>query len=822
MRDRSYLFFPLFFILASHLISCKTNQEITYWDVIDQNSVLVFETVHPPKVTEKSILPFLKVSSTSFAVALQNISKNDYDLIYTYTLQEEEYALLLSSALKQPNQKIANRFYSGFEIKELRDNASKVTLAFAYIKGVFVISESSFLIENSIRVFENKERINFKTKNKSLFQFASIKSDAGNLFVNVSQLSVSTLINSQLKKSVPILQNLAESSVLDVKVDAGLTSMNGFTLDSTSNGIGLSAFQDQKAVKFGMARFIPNYSRSLVYYGVSDLKRFSQSLNDSNLVKLNFQDELAVCSISQEQNKFIIIIKLANQDIANFDSENYSESYSGYEIRSLKRGVLSRSFDQLIPKDTFDFFTIKDDYAFLSKDIDELKSLIDAIESDDTWGKSLAFQQFHERGLQESNVSLFFRDPVIPIDGVNEKWKPLIDSLQVSSISWASIQFSALDNHFYTSVNLATSAKGEKSSGKFKTSGSFRLQNSIAAGFAVKNHSTGGSELILQDSTFRISLFSSDNGTLWQYQLNAIVLAVHQIDYYKNGKLQYLISTPNSLYLIDRLGRDVKGFPKKLPFDARFSEVVDYDKSKNYRYLLSSGSREIYILDKDGTMLDGWSPNRLPFDIEFSPVHYKIGNKDYFLVISKDNTIHLINRKGDFEKKFQLKISPFTGDYFLEAGSTMGNSFIYTVTMDGVISKQSFDGKFKSQENLIKGNSSKFYLKRVIGKSDFYFFRVDTDKIAVFDKLNQLVFEKQNPGSTTLIPAAVSSSQGKLLFCFYDTEQKLSYLYDPIGNPVINRPLESTLPPVFGRNVKSKKLFIYSFSGEIITTTQLN
>lgn len=823
VRDRSYLFFPLFFILASHFISCKTNQEITYWDVIDQNSILVFETVHPPTVTEKSILPFLKVSSTSFAVALQSISKNDNDLIYTYTLQEKEYAVLLSSvALKQPNQKIANRFYNGFEIKELRDSANKIILAFAYIKGVFVISESSFLIENSIRVFENKEGINFRTKNKSLFQFASIKSDAGNLFVNISQLSASAIVNSPLKEAVPILKNLAESSVLDVKVDSGLISMNGFTLDSSSNGIGLSAFQDQKAVKFGMARFVPNYSRSLVYYGVSDLKRFSQSLNDSSLVKLNFQDELAVCSINQEQKKFIIIIKLANQDIADFDSGNYSESYSGYEIRSLKRGVLSKSFDQLIPRDTFDFFTIKDDYAFLSKDIEELKLLIDAIESDDTWGKSLAFQQFHERGLQESNVSLFFRDPIIPIEGVNEKWKPLIDSLQVSSISWASIQFSALDNHFYTSVNLATSTKGEKSSSKPKTSDSFRLQNSIAAGFAVKNHSTGGSELILQDSTFRISLFSSDNGTLWQYQLDAMILAAHQIDYYKNGKLQYLISTPNSLYLIDRLGRDVKGFPKKIPFDARSLEVVDYDKSKNYRYLLSSGTKEIYILDKDATMLDGWSPNRLPFDMEYSPIHYKIGIKDYFLVISKDKMIHLINRKGDFEKKFQLKISPFAGDYFLEAGSTMGNSFIYTVSQDGVINKQSFDGKSKPQENLVKGNGSKFYLKRVPGKSDFYFFRIDSDKIVVFDKLNQLVFERQNPGSIALIPFVVSLPQGKSIFCFYDTEQKLSYLYDQVGNPVINRPLESTIAPVFGSDVKSKKLFIYSFAGEIITTTQLN
>ncbi|MEQ1588348.1 MAG: hypothetical protein ABL895_20860 [Cyclobacteriaceae bacterium] len=823
VRNRGYLFFQLYFILASFLISCNTSQEITYWDVIDQNSVLVFETVRPPTVTEKSILPFLKVSSTSFAVALQSISKSDYDLVYAYALQEKEYAVLLnSSTLKQSGHKIANRLYSGFEIKELRDNTNKVILAFAYIKGFFIISESAILIENSIRVFENKEGINFRTKNKSLFQFASIKSDAGNLFVNISQLSLSMLANSKLKESVPILQNLAESSVLDVKVDSELISMNGFTLDSASSGLGLSAFQDQKAIKFGMARLIPNYSRSVVYYGVSDLKRFSRSVNDSGLVKLNFQDELAVCSINPEQNKFIIIIKLANQDITDFDSENYYESYSGYEIRSLKRGVLSKSFAQLVPKDTFDFFTIKDDYAFLSKDIDELKSLIDAIESDDTWGKSLAFQQFYERGLQESNVSLFFRDPVIPIDGVNEKWKPLIDSLRLSPISWASIQFSALDNHFYTSVNLATSAKGEKSSGKFKTSGSFRLQNSIAAGFAVKNHSTGGSELILQDSTFRISLFSSDNGTLWQYQLDAMILAAHQIDYFKNGKLQYLITTPNSLYLIDRLGRDVKGFPKKLPFDARSSEVVDYDKSKNYRYLLSSGTREIYILNKDATMLDRWSPNSLPFDIEYSPVYYKIGNKDYFLVISNDKMIHLINRKGDFEKRFQLKLSPFAGDYFIEARSAIGNSFIYTVSQDGVITKQSFDGKSKSQENLIKGNSSKFYLKRVVGKSDFFFFRIDTDKIAVFDELNQLVFERQNPGSITLTPSVVSLTQGKSIFSFYDTEQKLSYLYDQIGNPVINRPLESTIAPVFGNNIKSKKLFIYSFSDEIVTTTQLN
>jgi hypothetical protein len=144
------------------------------------------------------------------------------------------------------------------------------------------------------------------------------------------------------------------------------------------------------------------------------------------------------------------------------------------------------------------------------------------------------------------------------------------------------------------------------------------------------------------------------------------------------------------------------------------------------------------------------------------------------------------------------------------------------VSSDGVISKQGFDGKSKSQENLIKGNSSKFYLRKVMGKVDFFYFRIDTDKIAVFNRMNQLLFETQSPGSTTLIPSVVSLPSGKSIFCFFDAEQKLSYLYDQIGNSIVNRPLESTIAPVFGSNAKTKKLYIYTFSDENITTTPLN
>ena len=142
--------------------------------------------------------------------------------------------------------------------------------------------------------------------------------------------------------------------------------------------------------------------------------------------------------------------------------------------------------------------------------------------------------------------------------------------------------------------------------------------------------------------------------------------------------------------------------------------------------------------------------------------------------------------------------------------------------MDGIATKRSLDEKIVSQENLVKGNNSKFSLAATqAGKSTFFYFRIDSDKIAVFNKNNQLVFEKQNPGSANLVPTVLSLSEGRTIFCFYDSEQKFSFLYDQLGNSVINRPLESSALPIFGLDSKSKKFFIYSFFEDAVTVTPI-
>lgn len=772
------------------------------------------------------MLPFLKVSSTSFAIALQSISKNDYELIYSYVLPEKEYALFLDDKeIKSAHQKITSRIYSGFEIKEIRNKENEVLLAFAYLRGVFVLSKSSLLIENAIRTYESREGVNFQTSNKMLFQFASIKADAGNLYVNFSQLYQSALMNSSLRESIPLLKDFAKSCMLDVKVEKDFISMNGFTLDSLKRNPGLSKFQTQKAVKFEVARFIPNYSKTLIHYGISNIELFLGSTNKSDTMMLNFGDEIAVCFPEQDSNGVLIFVEIKDKEISSFDTGEYFESYSGYEIKGFNAKTISKNFDQLIPTEALQFFTSIENFIFVSQEVVNLKRLIDAIEADETWGKSLSFQQFYERGLQESNVSVFFRDPSEEDYGTLKKWKPLIDSLHLSSISWTSLQFSALDKNFYTSVNVGIEPnKKETKQTKQRVEASlFRLPNLSAKAFIVKNHLTSNNELILQDSTFKFYLFSPDNGILWHYQTDGMIQSVHQLDYFKNGKLQYFVSTTESLYIIDRLGRDVQGFPKKLSSALGFSDVVDYDKSRNYRLIVSTLDKEIFILDKDANPLEGWAPKRLGGSIVEPPKHYRIGGKDYFLTVSNGGLFHLFTRRGDYQMGFPITLKPYSGEYFLETGTNLINSYIYIVSIDGSVTKQSLDGKTKTQENLLRGVNSKFYLAKTHeGKSDFYFIRVDSDKIAVFNKANQLVVEKQNPGSTNLRPSVIVASKDNAIFGFFDEEQKMYYSFDQAGNSVTNKPLESSIPPLFAVDSKTKRIVIYSFYENMIEATPLN
>lgn len=800
----------LYFFLLGILASCRESKEVSFWNLIDGNTVLVYESNKPVLVRNGLVDSiFYRSASTEFVAGLQSINKNSYEFLYSFKITNAEFEKLNSS------KKASIRLLDGVSIYELKKNG-RAELIWVNIDGFLVLSKSRLLIENAIRVYHSSPSRNFKTQNPQLFGFVTIKSDAGNMYINYDQLSKVSIPLFQTLQRIPLFQSLASASVLDITQHSDQISLSGFTLDSLDKTWGLFRFQNQNPVKIDVMRFVPNTSKALIHYGLSNVDALITGDADEPK-KSDIQDEVGVCVL--DNDAYVVLVKVT--DGHTNDTFEYAESYAGYDLLKATEIALIEPIKALLPERNFTYVLFKDDYLFLSENLEDLKQLIDAIEADDTWGRSVSFRHFFNSCLQEGNVSVFYNAAMLFGDYAGVEWKPILDSVRLTSATWGSIQFNSLDNHFFTSANFQLESQKKANPAKV-TRKAHELPANLASAYVVKNHTDGSNELLVQDSTFKVYLFSKLEGVQWVYTLNEKIEQAQQMDYFKNGKLQYVITTSSYIYLVDRLGRDVEGFPKKKDRNFRFSEVVDYDKSRNYRLALTSGDRDIFILDKSMKELEGWSPKKLNAKIRFAPKHYRIGGKDFFVVITEDGQLHVFNRKGDYEKGFPLTITKnISGDYFLEQGSTLANSAIYSVSTDGTVQKLTLDGK-SVNENLVRGNKSTFLLTTTSGKSGFYFFRIDQDKIAVFDRRNQLVFERQNPGSQDLKPAVIASVTGQTYFCLFDEEQKLSYFFNTIGNAVINRPLETTLLPIFEVNQKSKQVNVFSIYYNSITSTELN
>ena len=294
--------------------------------------------------------------------------------------------------------------------------------------------------------------------------------------------------------------------------------------------------------------------------------------------------------------------------------------------------------------------------------------------------------------------------------------------------------------------NYKDDSKNSEIELKFETS----ISNEIILGpLIVKNHTNNKNEVFVQDSENIIYLIN-DNGQIeWTKKINDRVIdEIKQIDSYKNGRLQYVFATQNSLYMIDRKGRDVGKFPLK--FKDRITKpvsVFDYDNNKNYRLLITQND-ELFMFDSKGNRVRGFDYNKKN-KIITKPEHFRISNKD-IIVFKTSDDLKILNRRG----KVRIKIN---GDYNYSKDeifqyqnsllTTTVNNKIVKIDMNGnskEVSSMSFNGKYVSdkktiytlQKNIL--SNSKKNIEIQFGKYENF--------SAISDKKNTLIniYDSQN------------------------------------------------------------------------------
>tara|TARA_A100001011_G_scaffold87889_1_gene92329 strand:- start:3261 stop:5129 length:1869 start_codon:yes stop_codon:yes gene_type:complete len=294
--------------------------------------------------------------------------------------------------------------------------------------------------------------------------------------------------------------------------------------------------------------------------------------------------------------------------------------------------------------------------------------------------------------------------------------------------------------------NYRDDSKNSEIELKFETS----ISNEIILGpLIVKNHTNNKNEVFVQDSENIIYLIN-DNGQIeWTKKINDRVIdEVKQIDSYKNGRLQYVFATQNSLHVIDRKGRDVGKFPLK--FNDQITKpvsVFDYDNNKNYRLLITQND-ELFMFDSKGNRVRGFDYNKKS-KIITKPEHFRISNKD-IIVFKTSDDLKILNRRGKVRIKINEDYNYSKDEIFQYQNSlltTTVNNNIVKIDMNGnskEVSSMSFNGKYVSdkktiytlQKNIL--SNSKKNIEIQFGKYENF--------SAISDKKNTLIniYDSQN------------------------------------------------------------------------------
>lgn len=173
-----------------------------------------------------------------------------------------------------------------------------------------------------------------------------------------------------------------------------------------------------------------------------------------------------------------------------------------------------------------------------------------------------------------------------------------------------------------------------KASGK-RTEGR-RAEVEVPKGpFEVTNSGTGKTNLFYQAPNLSLCLKDKESGKgLWGVSFGQPICgAVACVDYFANGKLQFLFAAGSRLYLIDRLGRFVSGFPVELGREVLLGPAVyDFSGAKAYTALVLHRDNTIGMYDLRGVQPSEWKGITSPDTILALPVLAKADGKRVWVV----------------------------------------------------------------------------------------------------------------------------------------------------------------------------------------------
>ncbi len=682
-------------------------------------------------------------------------------------------------------------------------------------------------------------------------------------------------IRSSFKNNFQGFRNFAAWTELDVKFNNNGLVLNGISTSTDSLNHFLSVFDGQEPVRFQADRMLPKNTSFFTSYSFSDKSLFFKNLENyfshtnsfykrENRIKKmekgfridfkntfqNFvKNELIVATTSipteTEKKTTLFIIRLDNKSEAENQFIKLLTTWSArkkIDFNSLKQHV---DIDAKTSVDIYKFPYPSFPGIWLGKPFNTASARFAAF-----YNNSLVFSNT-EKGLRNYLYNMVLGATLDDDSNYSEYKSEMAGKANINSYINVTRVFSLNKDIFNTELakgfeNLKENIRKfkavnwqvicEKGVSFNSVSISFNpsiaeeaqttWQCSVGSEIEIKpqivvNHSNKATrEIIFQDAENTLHLVSNSGRILWNYSVGSRVLGeIHQIDYFRNGRLQYLFNTKEMLYLIDRNGNNVAHFPVKFSSPSTNGVAVfDYDNNRKYRYFVALKNGKVVAFSNEGKVLTGWKFGKTNSPVTTPVQHFRVNNKDY--IVFKDRSkIYIQNRRGETRVKTEAKFENSKNPLILNLN---GTPKIIATDKTGKVFYLYFNGKF-SEKRTAKFSENHFFTVADLngnGVPDFIF--VDGNVLKVMDENGKKLFSHKFKTAIHHRPNIYSFSSKLKKIGITESESNRIYLFNPTGKLHEGFPLQGNSEFSIGKLAKNSgqlNLIVGSSGGDLYNYT---
>ena len=722
-----------------------------------------------------------------------------------------------------------------------------VEQAIRQLESQSILSENEFNQVNKTASLQSKIAIYINHKYFPL-SFQNWLNPDVNKFTNEAGKQVRRSISSEAKK----ISNYASWSELDLQISDEEIILNGVTYPNDSLKNYLSVFNGQEPVRFQSDKYLPKKTAMFLSFCISDKDDFFNKLNDylrhnelfysreealkaierksgtniESMFQFILENEITVSfpeltsnpdkktsyfilstkgkSVAKEQ-MLAFLRKYASNNKLNFNDLqsqfviDKETKHSIYEFPFPRiPGILLNGPFQLVDANYFAFW---DNNLIFCNTKKGLEALIRDIILDATLGKDIDYLKYKQNIENKTNINFYFH----PNQGYsihkelfsNEVSRKLEEKEEFlrkfGPINWQVIHAKDL---FFNNIYLKYTSEIKEDA---KTTWQSNIGSiAIAKPQLVLNHNDlKNKEIIIQDEDNVLHQITKDGRSRWSVKIEGKIMGeIHQIDYLRNNKYQYLFNTKDKLYLLDRNGNNVAPFPVTLRSEASNGvSVFDYDNNRKYRYFVAGIDKKVYAYDSKGAIVSGWKFGTTDHLVTDPIEHFRIGGKDY-IVFKDKSKIYIQNRRGETRVNVNISFENSNNELVL---NTQGTAKLIATSNKGEVYYIYFNG------NTVKKKSGKFSDKHFFTADDINgdgiaeFIFADGKELTVLNETGKKLFSEEFNSNISFNPNIYTfSSKLKKLGIVTSDDNKI-YLVNPDGSLHNGFPLVGNSPFTIGK-----------------------